>query len=196
MQRFENELPKSVLKLIIKEIDKEVNEYDISWTDDDVYKQEILEIIDSSIKKFGIMNIDWESYGFFWKLYQENHNFDGEGDIVVPKMMVFPVDISVNVKRYVTENYLHNIHTYDKEYVSSFIYDSPDGFDYYNGDYVGENVYDSETNDWDINEIKGPISLKEGKKVRRVITESDNKELQDLLIMQKAIEERIKYLSS
>ena len=38
MQRFENELPKSVLKLIIKEIDKEVNEYDISWTDDDVYK--------------------------------------------------------------------------------------------------------------------------------------------------------------
>ena len=68
--------------------------------------------------------------------------------------------------------------------------------DYYNGDYVGENVYDSDTGDWDINEIKGPISLKEGKKVRRVITESDNKELQDLLIMQKAIEERIKYLSS
>ena len=196
MQRFENELPKSVLKLIIKEIDKEVGESNISWTKDDVYESDILEIIDSSIKKFGITNIDWESYGFFWKLYQENHNFDGEGDIVVPKMMVFPVDITVNVVKYATEIWSHNIHTYDKEYVSSFIYYSPDGFDYYNGDYVGENVYDSETNDWDINEIKGPISLKEGKKVRRVITESDNKELQDLLIMQKAIEERIKYLSS
>ena len=35
MQRFENELPKSVLKLIIKEIDKEVGESDISWTKDD-----------------------------------------------------------------------------------------------------------------------------------------------------------------
>ena len=196
MQRFENELPKSVLKLIIKEIDKEVGESNISWTKDDVYESDILEIIDSSIKKFGITNIDWESYGFFWKLYQENHNFDGEGDIVVPKMMVFPVDITVNVVKYATEIWSHNIHTYDKEYVSSFIYYSPDGFDYYNGDYVGENVYDSETNDWEINEIKGPISLKEGKKVRRVITESDNKELQDLLIMQKAIEERIKYLSS
>ena len=196
MQRFENELPKSVLKLIIKEIDKEVSEYDISWTDDDVYKQEILEIIDLSLKKFGITNIDWESYGFFWKLYQNNHNFDGEGDIVVPKMMVFPVDITVNVVKYATEIWSHNIHTYDKEYVSSLIYADPDGFDYYNGDYVGENVYDSESNDWEINEIKGPISLKEGKKVRRVITESDNKELQDLLIMQKAIEERIKYLSS
>ena len=196
MQRFENELPKSVLKLIIKEIDKEVGESDISWTKDDVYESVILEIIDSSIKKFGITDIDWESYGFFWKLYQENHNFDGEGDIVVPKMMVFPVDITVNVVKYATEIWSHNIHTYDKEYVSSFIYDSPDGFDYYSGDYVGENVYDSETNDWEINEIKGPISLKEGKKVRRVITESDNKELQDLLIMQKAIEERIKYLSS
>lgn len=196
MQRFENELPKSVLKLIIKEIDKEVSEYDISWTDDDVYKQEILEIIDLSLKKFGITNIDWESYGFFWKLYQNNHNFDGEGDIVVPKMMVFPVDITVNVVKYATEIWSHNIHTYDKEYVSSFIYDNPDGFDYYSGDYVGENVYDSESNDWEINEIKGPISLKEGKKVRRVITENDNKELQDLLIMQKAIEERIKYLSS
>ena len=196
MQRFENELPKSVLKLIIKEIDKEVSEYDISWTDDDVYKQEILEIIDLSLKKFGITNIDWESYGFFWKLYQDNHNFDGEGDIVVPKMMVFPVDITVNVVKYATEIWSHNIHTYDKEYVSSLIYADPDGFDYYNGDYVGENVYDSESNDWEINEIKGPISLKEGKKVRRVITENDNKELQDLLIMQKAIEERIKYLSS
>ena len=196
MQRFENELPKSVLKLIIKEIDKEVGESDISWTKDDVYESVILEIIDSSIKKFGITDIDWESYGFFWKLYQENHNFDGEGDIVVPKMMVFPVDITVNVVKYATEIWSHNIHTYDKEYVSSLIYADPDGFDYYNGDYVGENVYDSESNDWEINEIKGPISLKEGKKVRRVITENDNKELQDLLIMQKAIEERIKYLSS
>jgi hypothetical protein len=194
MQRFENELPKSVLKLIIKEIDKEVSESDISWTKDDVYERDILEIIDSSIKKFGITNIDWESYGFFWKLYQDNHNFDGEGDIIVPKMMVFPVNISVNVTKHTTEDWLHNIHTYDRDYVSSFIYDSE--FDYYNGNYISENVYDSETGDWDIDNIGNPVSLKEGKKVRRVITESDNKELQDLLIMQKAIEERINYLSS
>jgi hypothetical protein len=194
MQRFENELPKSVLKLIIKEIDKEVSESDISWTNDDAYSKTITELIDNSIKKFGITNIDWESYGFFWKLYQDNHDFDGEGDIVVPKMMVFPVDISVNVIKYVTENYLHNIHTYDKEYVNSFIYEGE--FDYYEGKYMNENVYDTYTNDWEIESIGNPVSLKEGKKVRRVITESDNKELQDLLIMQKAIEERIKYLSS
>jgi hypothetical protein len=194
MQRFENELPKSVLKLIIKEIDKEVSESDISWTNDDAYSKTITELIDNSIKKFGITNIDWESYGFFWKLYQDNHDFDGEGDIVVPKMMVFPVDISVNVRKYMTESYLHNIHTYDKEYVNSFIYDSE--FDYYEGKYMNENVYDTYTNDWEIESIGNPVSLKEGKKVRRVITESDNKELQDLLIMQKAIEERIKYLSS
>jgi len=104
MQRFENELPKSVLKLIIKEIDKEVGESDISWTKDDVYESDILEIIDSSIKKFGITNIDWESYGFFWKLYQDNHNFDGEGDIVVPKMMVFPVDITVKCSKICDRN--------------------------------------------------------------------------------------------
>ena len=194
MQRFENELPKSVLKLIIKEIDKEVSESDISWTNDDAYSKTITELIDNSIKKFGITNIDWESYGFFWKLYQDNHNFEGEGDIIVPKMMVFPVDISVNVTKYMTENYLHNIHTYDKEYVNSFIYDSE--FDYYEGKYMNENVYDTYTNDWEIESIGNPVSLKEGKKVRRVITESDNKELQDLLIMQKAIEERINYLSS
>jgi hypothetical protein len=194
MQRFENELPKSVLKLIIKEIDKEVSESDISWTNDDAYSKTITELIDNSIKKFGITNIDWESYGFFWKLYQDNHDFDGEGDIVVPKMMVFPVDISVNVRKYMTESYLHNIHTYDKEYVNSFIYEGE--FDYYEGKYMNENVYDTYTNDWEIESIGNPVSLKEGKKVRRVITESDNKELQDLLIMQKAIEERINYLSS
>ena len=194
MHRFENELPKSVLKLIIREIDKQANEENISWTSDEVYSETIKELIDNSIKKFGITNIDWESYGFFWKLYQDNHDFDGEGDIVVPKMMVFPVDISVNVTKYMTENYLHNIHTYDKEYVNSFIYDSE--FDYYEGKYMNENVYDTYTNDWEIESIGNPVSLKEGKKVRRVITESDNKELQDLLIMQKAIEERINYLSS
>jgi hypothetical protein len=194
MRRFENELPKSVLKLIIKEIDKEVGESNISWTKDDVYESVILDIIDSSIKKFGITDIDWESYGFFWKLYQENHNFDGEGDITVPKMMVFPVNISVNVTKFTTEDWLHNVHTYDRDYVSSFIYDSE--FDYYDGNYISENVYDSETGDWDIDNIGNPVSLKEGKKVRRVITESDNKELQDLLIMQKAIEKRINYLSS
>jgi hypothetical protein len=194
MHRFENELPKSVLKLIIKEIDKEVGESNISWTKDDVYESVILDIIDSSIKKFGITDIDWESYGFFWKLYQENHNFDGEGDITVPKMMVFPVNISVNVTKSATENWLHNVHTYDRDYVSSFIYDSE--FDYYDGNYISENIYDFKTHDWDIDNIGNPVSLKEGKKVRRVITESDNKELQDLLIMQKAIEERINYLSS
>jgi hypothetical protein len=194
MHRFENELPKSVLKLIIREIDKQANEENISWTNDDAYSKTITELIDNSIKKFGILDVEFEDYGFFWKLYQDNHNFDGEGDIVVPKMMVFPVDISVNVIKYVTENYLHNIHTYDKEYVNSFIYDSE--FDYYEGKYMNENLYDSYTNDWEIGSIGNPVSLKEGKKVRRVITESDNKELQDLLIMQKAIEERINYLSS
>lgn len=196
MQRFENELPKSVLKLIIREIDKEATEQNIDWTDDEVYKSEVLDLIDSSIKKFGITNIDYESYGFFWKLYQENHNYNGEGDIIVPKMMVFPVTITVDVRKSSTETYKHSIHTYDKEYVHSFIYDDPNGFDYYEGEYIDEDVYDSESGDWNISKVGKPISLKEGKKVRRVITESDNKELQDLLTMQKAIEKRIKYLSS
>ena len=194
MHRFENELPKSVLKLIIREIDKQANEENISWTSDEVYSETIKELIDDSIKKFGILDIEFEDYGFFWKLYQDNHNFEGEGDIVVPKMMVFPVNISVNVTKFVTEDWLHNVHTYDRDYVHSFLYDSE--FDYYEGKYMNDNVYDSETNDWEIESIGNPVSLKEGKKVRRVITESDNKELQDLLIMQKAIEERIKYLSS
>jgi len=194
MRRFENELPKSVLKLIIREIDKQANEENISWTSDEVYSETIKELIDDSIKKFGILDIEFEDYGFFWKLYQDNHNFEGEGDIVVPKMMVFPVNISVNVTKFVTEDWIHNVHTYDRDYVHSFLYDSE--FDYYEGKYMNDNVYDSETNDWEIESIGNPVSLKEGKKVRRVITESDNKELQDLLIMQKAIEERIKYLSS
>jgi hypothetical protein len=150
--------------------------------------------ISVTLAKFGILDVEFEDYGFFWKLYQDNHNFEGEGDIIVPKMMVFPVNISVNVRKFVTEDWLHNVHTYDRDYVHSFLYDSE--FDYYEGKYMNENVYDSETNDWEIESIGNPVSLKEGKKVRRVITESDNKELQDLLIMQKAIEERIKYLSS
>lgn len=195
MQRFENELPVSVLKMIIKEIDKEASEQRIDWTDDSVYSNQILELIDDVIKKFGITNINYESYGFFWKLYQENHNFDGTGDIVVPKMMKFPIAVKVSVTKYSTETYGHDIYTYDKDYIKSFVYEDPDGFDYYNGELIDDDIYDSDSGDWEISHIGRP-NLVESKQSKKVLTESKNKELQDLLKMRKAINERIKFLSS
>ena len=195
MRRFENELPASVLKMIIKEIDKESAEKNIDWTYDDVYDDNILELIDSSLKKFGITDIDWEDYGFFWKLYQDNHNFNGEGDITIPRIMSFPVVVKVNVSKYCVEEYLHNIETYSKDYVNSFVYNDPDGFDYYDGKFLDEDVYDSESGEWEIRNI-GNGTLVEAKKPKKVLTESQNRELQDLLIMKKTIEQRIKTLSS
>jgi hypothetical protein len=195
MQRPEKELPISILKLIIKEIDKEAIKVNIDWTSDDVYGYKILELIDDALKKFGITNINYESYGFFWKLYQDNHNFDGSGDITLPKLMSFPVLIKVNVTKYVVEEYEHKIETYSKDYVSSFIYDDPNGFDYYDGQFIDEDVYDSESGEWEIRSI-GNGKLVESKKPKKVLTESQNRELQDLLIMKKTIEERIKTLSS
>jgi hypothetical protein len=195
MRRFENELPVSVLKMIIKEIDKEATEHNIDWTDDEVYDDNILELIDSAIKKFGITDIDWEDYGFFWKLYQDNYNFNGEGDITVPRMMEFPVTITVDVSKQTTEKYLHHIRTYSRDYVNGFIYNDPDGFDYYSGDFIDDDVYDSESGDWEINHVGKP-TLVESKRSKKVLTESQNRELQDLLVMQKAIEKRIKLLSS
>jgi hypothetical protein len=181
--------------LIIKEIDKEAIKVNIDWTSDDVYGYKILELIDDALKKFGITNINYESYGFFWKLYQDNHNFDGSGDITLPKLMSFPVLIKVNVTKYVVEEYEHKIETYSKDYVSSFIYDDPNGFDYYDGQFIDEDVYDSESGEWEIRSI-GNGKLVESKKPKKVLTESQNRELQDLLIMKKTIEERIKTLSS
>lgn len=195
MRRFENELPVSILKMIIKEIDKQATEENISWTDDEVYDDTILGLIDTSLKKFGIMDINWEDYGFFWKLYQDNHNFNGEGDITVPKMMVFPVIITVDVRKSATEKYLHRINTYSKDYVSGFIYNDPHGFDYYDGEFRDEDTYDSESGDWEIYDIGKP-SLVESRRSKKVLTESQNRELQDLLIMKKSIEQRIKTLSS
>lgn len=195
MQRFENELPVSVLKMIIKEIDKEASEENIDWTDDSVYDSRILDLIDNCLKKFGITNINYESYGFFWKLYQENHNFDGNGDIIVPRMMKFPISVKVRVTKYSIETYGHDIYTYDKSYVHSFVYEAPDGFDYYDGDFIDEDTYDSESGDWEISNIGKP-QLVESKKTKKVLTESQNRELQDLLIMKKSIEQRIKTLSS
>lgn len=195
MRRFENELPVSILKMIIKEIDKQATEENISWTDDEVYDDTILGLIDTSLKKFGIMDINWEDYGFFWKLYQDNHNFNGEGDITIPKMMVFPVMITVDVRKSSTEKYLHRINTYSKDYVSGFIYNDPHGFDYYDGEFRDEDTYDSESGEWEIYDIGKP-SLVESRKPKKVLTESQNRELQDLLIMKKSIEQRIKTLSS
>jgi len=195
MRKFENELPVGVLKLIIKEIDKQSTEDNIDWADDEVYDDNILGLIESALKKFGITDFNWEDYGFFWKLYQDNHNFNGEGDITVPKMMEFPVLITVDVKKFSTEKYLHHINTYDEKYVSSFIYNDPNGFDYYDGEFRDDDVYDSESGEWEINHIGTP-RLVESKKPKKVLTESQNRELQDLLIMQKSIEKRIKLLSS
>ena len=194
MQRFENELPVPVLKLIIKEIDKEASNQRIDWTSDSVYDRRIMNLIDNSVKKFGITDIEYESYGFFWKLYQENHNFDGAGDIMIPRMMKFPITVKGDITKYGIEIYGHYIFTYDKEYVHSMIYKDPD-FEYFSGEFIDEEIIDAESGTWELVEIGKP-KLFESKKYKKVLTESENRELQDLLKMKMLIEKRIKTLSS
>jgi hypothetical protein len=194
MQRFENELPVTVLKMIIQEIDKEADKQNIDWTYDDAYSQKIIKLIKNSVQKFGIINIEYESYGFFWKLYQENHNFDGTGDIVVPKMIKFPIIINVNIVEHSLEKYVHNIFTYDKSYIDSFVGNNYN-FEVYEGKLFDKDVYDVETGDFEIIHTGKP-SLVESRKHKKVLTESENRELQNLLTIKRSIEKRIKDLSS
>jgi hypothetical protein len=189
-------LPKKALRYIIKKLKQE---YDgTSYGDpSDVYEySDIQDVIDSLVKPFGA-SIDYHyEYGFFWLLYVYNKNKDENEDLLIPVKKKLTFNANVDVRKYTTEIYAHRTFTYsdDKGFNESMIH-SDDDWNYYDGDYIDDDTYDSDAGEWEIRHIE-TSPLKESIGNRKVITEDKKRKLEILLKQKEYIENEIRKITT
>jgi hypothetical protein len=189
-------LPKKALRYIIKKLKQE---YDgTSYTEPyDVYEaRDVMDVIDSIVNPFAVDIDDHYQYGFFWMLYLYNKNKSEDEDllITVKKKLVF--NVNVDVRKYTTEIYGHQTFTYNdgKGFNQSMIH-SNDDFNYYDGEYIDDDTYDSDAGDWEIRDIQ-VYPLNESTRSSKIITEEKKRKLQILLKQREYIENEIRKLTT
>lgn len=199
-RRFEKEIPKNVLKLILKKLIVEFKKLNIikEYFEKPYGNNEIFDIIEDVLKIFGITYLNWQEYGFFCKLYTLNENYEDGDEIIIPNLKSFNVTIDEDVVKFASDIWEHSIYSYDKEFVRGQInYD--DNFDLYNGHFVRDETHDSETRGTqiiDIEEVPEDKNLTESQKTKKLIKENNRSELIRLQKLKKQIENRIKEITS
>lgn len=190
-------LPQSMLKMILEQMVKEG-----LGTDDceEIYESSSsLDKIYSILKKFGITDIDYEDFGFFAELFIENPDFKNS-DLKVKKIKKYDVNFRVYVNRRVDEYYRLKINSYSRRFVRDMI-DNGD-YSYYDGELIDDDVVDSDTIDWNIENIElsdeNSKIVNEHYKYKNSLLENDKerkKELKELKKLRMVIDNRIKLLS-
>lgn len=188
-------LPKKVLIYIIKKLKKEYN--GTSYGDpSDVYEfSDIQDEIDSLLKPFGVsINYHYE-YGFFWLLYLYNKDKDEKEDLIKPVKSKLTFYVDVDIRKYGTETYSQEMYTYSNNdgFNLSMIH-SDDEWNYYDGEFVDDDIYDSEAGEWEIKKLN-TVPLNESARNRKVITEDKKRKLEILLRRKNYIENEIRKLT-
>ena len=186
--------PRKMMKLIIRELLKNIPLKDI----EDVYQDRVVtEEINSTLKKFGITDTSYEEFGFWSKLVMDNYNSLDSGELKIPKRQRYNVYIDIDVRKYTTETYVQRVFSYyeDKEHIEDMLRNDSD-FDYYAGDLVDDNIYDSDVTDWNISVIELGKLQESSKKENSLLENSElkTKEIKELQKMKMLIEERLKIL--
>jgi len=199
-RRFEKEIPKNVLKLILKKLIVEFEKLNIikEYFKKPYGNDKIFETIEDVLKIFGITYLNWQEYGFFCKLYTLNENYEDGDEIIIPNLKSFNVTIDEDVVKFASDIWEHSIYSYDEEFVRGQInYD--DNFDLYNGHFVRDETHDSETRGTqiiDIEEVTEDKNLTESQKTKKLIKENNRSELIRLQKLKEQIENRIKEITS
>jgi hypothetical protein len=189
MQHPHKKIPKSVLKLILKEFIKEGFDYDDMQ---EIYASSKMDKMDSILKKFGLSTYDYEDYGFYAELFMEN--VSGETineDLIIPQLKKFNIYFAVSVKKWVDEKWELPMNSFSKKFIQDMLYNGD--MSYYDGTMYEDDVNDTETNDWDITSIEED-GIVESKKTEKIIRENRDMELARLMKMKKLIEQRINNL--
>jgi len=185
-------LSKKSLKYIIKNLEKEYG--DTRPVDTDVYeKDDIRDSIDSLLKMFGVYIEEHYEYGFYWLLYLNNrHKKDNEG-LEIPKKHRLAFYIDVDVTKYSTESYRNVTYTYStrNSFNQDMIY-SDNEFDFFSGEYIDDNIYDSETGEWNL--VSYEYDINESVKSENTLSESKEEELKKLVKLRREIDMKIKKL--
>ena len=147
---------KMLRKLLVQLEDvftEEFNGYDIHSR----YEESQCDAIDGIVKYYGLHDLEWEEYGFFFQLMELNPDYRDENkQIKVPKLGMYDVYYESEERQWVTYTYKHRVYGYGKDMVRDQL-DNYLDFEYYDGQIINESVDDSEVVDGriiDVEEVK------------------------------------------
>lgn len=152
MEDLSKKYDQKTLRLIIKTIDEHFDDINVNLFYN--FDGDIADEIDEALKYLGIEDIDWYDYSFYIELVKLNPNYE-TNKIIVPKLNECVAYVNADVTRHVTERYKHNIFSYftNPKDVEELI-NSDENFLGWDGIYLGDEEYDSYTNEIEISHIE------------------------------------------
>lgn len=118
------------------------------------YEEDQCEVIDNIVKYYGLHDLEWEEYGFFFKLMELNPNYRDENkSIKVPKLGIYNVYYDSEERQWVTYTYQVRVYGYGKDMIKDQCNNSSD-FSYYDGKIVREDINDSEVTSGEIIDVE------------------------------------------
>ena len=151
-----NNMSDGVLRLILSSMREKFEEESVEISEHDAYAAEVILIIDDIVKYFSITDTNYEIWGFFIMLYLNNPDFNNpDVNIERPTLKNYEVTHDEEITLYKTVTYLNEVSSYIP-LTKSVLYDmgSISEYEYWDGDIINENVYDSDVSSDDITDIK------------------------------------------
>jgi hypothetical protein len=140
-KQFSDKMLRTVLKQLEDAFHYEYNGYSIHQR----YEEGYCDVVDSVVKYYGLHDMEWEEYGFFFELIELNPNYQNEETINVPKLGEFFVYHDVSERQYIEYTYRSKVYSYGGKGMIRDQLNNMEDFSYYDGEIVNEEVYDSDT---------------------------------------------------
>jgi hypothetical protein len=149
-KQFSDKMLRSVLKQLEDAFHYEYNGYNMH----NRYEEGYCEIVDDVVKYYGLHDMEWEEYGFFFELIELNPNYQNEENIKVPKLGEFFVYHEVSERQYIDYTYRSKVYSYGGDSMIRDQVNNDENFYYYDGAIVSEEVYDSDVIETRISDIQ------------------------------------------
>lgn len=153
MRDLSKQFSDKILRSILKQLGDAFHDEHNGYSTRERYDNGYCDIIDDVVKYFGVNDLDWEEYGFFFKLIELNPDYENDDiDIKLPKLGLYDVFYDVEEKQWIASTYRHRIYSYDHSIISDQLYHD-ENFDVFDGREVNTEVRDSERVDDTLVEI-------------------------------------------
>jgi hypothetical protein len=138
---------------IIKEVARNCESEGISFGR---ISSEVSDVIRDSLKIFGVIDrIDYTDEDYVWAVVNLNKDKLNEdkliGNLIKPELKKYEFNIEVNETVYQTQTWRDTVESYGDPYSLVRIMEENADWDYFNGREIYTDIYDSETNEININ---------------------------------------------
>jgi hypothetical protein len=149
-KQFSDKMLRNVLKQLEDAFHYEYNGYSMHQR----YEEGYCDIVDDVVKYYGLHDMEWEEYGFFFELIELNPNYQNEETINVPKLGEFFVYHDVSERQYIEYTYRSKVYSYGGKGMIMDQVNNMEDFSYYDGEIVNEEVYDSDTIESKLSDVR------------------------------------------